>query len=71
MICPAPGKNIADDVVYAVICRLAAPGAEFHAKDVRVAVCLRPAELHGELHRLADAGVIKFTGRVCIWQRLR
>ncbi len=63
--------NIADDVVYAVVCRIAAPDVEFHAKDVRTAICMSASVVHEELRRLQHAGVIRFTGRLCIWQRLR
>lgn len=64
-------NNIADDLIYALVCELAQPGQEFHARELKAMLVITYPDLQTELRRLQRAGVIKFTGRVCMWRRVR
>lgn len=64
-------NDIADDLIYALVCELADRGEEFHARELKAFLAISYPDLQMELRRLQAAGVIKFTGRVCMWQRVR
>lgn len=63
---------IKPSIFLAALEKIAKPGDTFHAFDLAAQLQeVSPGPtLHRVLHRLADAGLVRFTGVVCRWERL-
>lgn len=51
--------------------RLAQVGQTFHSHDVMSRIDMDFEQLFLALRRLQAKGVIRFTGRICVWERLK
>jgi hypothetical protein len=60
--------------VYEMIRTIAKPGATFNARDVLARVSTQQRWkrwFHEAMRELQAEGVIKFTGEVCVWKRIK